>query len=1055
MSTTNDPYNQAVSATTESFVSSLIVNVAVAAAELAAWILIRRQFRAIYEPRSYLPPKPKRVPRLETGLIRVLWELVQSDPELVLRKNGVGQSIRPFFSLCMSGVDMRVLTRRRADAYVFIRFIRMMLKIFIPTWLLTWIVLLPIDAVGTQVEGKTGLDQLTFGNVDTRHQSRLWAHLVMAYVFTFYMYFIIQREMRHWVSIRQRYLISPDHSRLAQANTVLITGIDAQYLDEERLAQLFSHLPGGVKRIWLNRDLKGMVGFHEERVKAAAKLEEAQVQLIKTARQLKLEAQKQAEKAKQQRHATSSTLTHEAKNTTDIATPGNPSPSAQLLVQLGAADHHASSELVKADRLVPRSARPTHRLPPRWFPLALPFTGTRIDTIDHARSTIVTSSHALETARAQLAADIAKPGTEGETYPPLNSAFIYFHQQIAAHMAAQILLHDQPYKMTGGGGSGGGGGYTDVAPEDVVWSNLNVGPYERKARLVASYAVTLGLVILWTFPTTFIGGLSNLSGLCDQYDLGPFCTNNAVVKGVVQGVAPPILLAVLNLLLPVILRALARYEGIPRKTGIELSLMTRYAIFLIFNSFLIVTLSSGLIRAIPIIANNPSSIATTLAQEMPRASSFFLTFVLTQAAGSIGNLLQPVTLVIYLIKLILQGGTPRSVYNKKYSMQTPQWGQTFPSMTLLAVIAISYAIISPIVSGLSVAAFFLAYVVYKYLYTWVIDQPPSSDTGGSFFPKAITHVFVGMYIQEVALCALFFLARNADGKASAIPQGALMVVLCVATLAVHYIIIDSYGPLRRALPLSLAYLSHGMPKEQGHERSILEGPEADFDPRRAVLQPQSQLAGDHTDHPDVTNDDEDDGGAFDRYSDTSEDRQHINKPIPADKAKQLEMADLSQWRTADSIPDQPFNPAYHHIVQSQSAEEREAQQAREDAPSGDAAGTITPRDAESSMRPVQAVDFGGAEASVPEDKAQLAANKESAGERNREDYDVFAFAHPASKEPQRVIWLPEDELGLAAAEIKDNMSIGIMSTSKDAVLNNKGKVEIFGPPPDHFEGTDE
>lgn len=28
--------------------------------------------------------------------------------------------------------------------------------------------------------------------------------------------------------------------------------------------------------------------------------------------------------------------------------------------------------------------------------------------------------------------------------------------------------------------------------------------------------------------------------------------------------------------------ALARYEGIPRKTGIELSLMTRYAIFLIF-----------------------------------------------------------------------------------------------------------------------------------------------------------------------------------------------------------------------------------------------------------------------------------------------------------------------------------------------------------------------------------------------------------------------------------------------------------------------------------------
>jgi hypothetical protein len=60
----------------------------------------------------------------------------------------------------------------------------MMLKIFIPTWLLTWAILLPIDAVGTQVEGKTGLDQLTYGNIDLRHQSRLWAHLIMAYVFT-------------------------------------------------------------------------------------------------------------------------------------------------------------------------------------------------------------------------------------------------------------------------------------------------------------------------------------------------------------------------------------------------------------------------------------------------------------------------------------------------------------------------------------------------------------------------------------------------------------------------------------------------------------------------------------------------------------------------------------------------------------------------------------------------------------------------------------------------------------------------------------------------------
>jgi hypothetical protein len=69
-------------------------------------------------------------------------------------------------------------------------------------------------------------------------------------------------------------------------------------------------------------------------------------------------------------------------------------------------------------------------------------------------------------------------------------------------------------------------------------------------------------------------------------------------------------------------------------------------------------------------------------------------------------------------------------------------------------------VISPVINGFGACFFLFAALVYKYLFIWVYDQPPGSDTGGLFFPKAITHVFVGMYIQEVCLCALFFLARD-------------------------------------------------------------------------------------------------------------------------------------------------------------------------------------------------------------------------------------------------------------------------------------------------------
>jgi hypothetical protein len=76
------------------------------------------------------------------------------------------------------------------------------------------------------------------------------------------------------------------------------------------------------------------------------------------------------------------------------------------------------------------------------------------------------------------------------------------------------------------------------------------------------------------------------------------------------------------------------------------------------HTFLIVTLASGLIASIEPIAKNPTSVATILASQLPTASTFFITLILTQFTGTMGTLLQPITLVLYYIRLILTGGTP-------------------------------------------------------------------------------------------------------------------------------------------------------------------------------------------------------------------------------------------------------------------------------------------------------------------------------------------------------------------------------------------------------------
>ena len=73
-------------------------------------------------------------------------------------------------------------------------------------------------------------------------------------------------------------------------------------------------------------------------------------------------------------------------------------------------------------------------------------------------------------------------------------------------------------------------------------------------------------------------------------------------------------------------------------------------------------------------------------------------------------------------------------------------------------------------------------------------------------------------------------------------------------------------------------------------------------------------------------------------------------------------------------------------------------------------------------------------------------NKNVAEEGKRND-GPEDFTHPAAVEPQRVVWLPRDPLGLAQAEEKDLRNAGVEVSTENAEMNEKGHVELRGPPP--------
>ncbi|KIM67290.1 hypothetical protein SCLCIDRAFT_1210323 [Scleroderma citrinum Foug A] len=748
--------DQAQSASTETFLTALVFNAAVFGAEIVAFTILRRYFKQIYEPRTVHPHSKGRVKPFEAGILTWPIRLLNADSRDIQRVNG-------------------------PDAYLFVRFLRMMIVVFVPIWVVSWIILLPVTAVNNSVAGKTGLDRFTFGNISPYNQPRYGAYVACVYLSTFWVYWNIRREMRHFLTVRQLHLIDPAHSRSSQANTILVTGIPSKYLSEKALAQLYSHLPGGVKKIWLNRDLGDLPSIYDRRLAACGKLESAETNLLRTALKIRKKNLKQGKR-------------------TDGVDDAD----------------QAERDVALAERLVPKDRRPTHRLPAGFLPFSLPFIGEKVDTIDWSRNEISECSALLRTARQTADRESNIPALEDkdddgridrkdlptQTYRPLNSAFVTFNQQLSAHLAYHALTHHEPYRMADR--------YLEVSPEDVIWGNLGLNPYEKRVRMAISYAATAALIIFWAIPVAFVGIISNIHGLCVRYSwLAWLCKIPAPIIGIIQGILPAVLLAVLNMLLPIVLRLFGRFQGIPTRTGLELSLMTRFFIFQVIHSFLIVTLSSGIIAALPALLKNPSSAASLLASYLPQASTFFLTYILLQGlSGAAGGFLGIVQLAIYYVKLFILGSTPRSIYDIKFGPRTVQWGTLFPVTTLLTVITLGYSIISPIINGLSVLTFFLFFLLYKYLFLYQYTQPPNLDTGGLFFPKAIQHVFVGLYVQQICLCALFFLAEDASGKHSAVAEGALMVVLILLTAGYQIIINNSFGPLISALPLSLADKTH-------------------------------------------------------------------------------------------------------------------------------------------------------------------------------------------------------------------------------------------------------
>ena len=109
--------------------------------------------------------------------------------------------------------------------------------------------------------------------------------------------------------------------------------------------------------------------------------------------------------------------------------------------------------------------------------------------------------------------------------------------------------------------------------------------------------------------------------------------------------------------------------------------------FQVIQVFLITTFSSGAAATVQAILQDPKSATTLLAQNLPKASNFFISYFIIQglsiAAGnllSIGSLITMVVLGRFLDK------SPRKMFDRYVKLTGQGWGSLYPRLGNIVII---------------------------------------------------------------------------------------------------------------------------------------------------------------------------------------------------------------------------------------------------------------------------------------------------------------------------------------------------------------------------------
>jgi hypothetical protein len=225
-------------------------------------------------------------------------------------------------------------------------------------------------------------------------------------------------------------------------------------------------------------------------------------------------------------------------------------------------------------------------------------------------------------------------------------------------------------------------------------------------------------------------------------------------------------------LLPVILAAMGRLQGISSTVQLEISVFKRYFVFQLFNFFLLTVFASSVFDELDNMISYPTEIPTLLARSLPASSTVFINYIMLRALNANMFEMLDVPRMVLAKILLMFASTPTECLAAWYP-DPFKYGRLLPEALLIAIVGFCFSTIQPVI--LPFAATYFATLMMWHKHHYVFQHVTPMESGGAFWPLIFDRLILGMVISQLCVLGLFGLKE--------VPvEAAMMLPLIIGTL---------------------------------------------------------------------------------------------------------------------------------------------------------------------------------------------------------------------------------------------------------------------------------